>query len=100
MLFLPIENLQLNLLSKFVGSQYMNNINDGQGKLKDYFVNDFNVVYTIFPKSVFESISISVLANNFANRKYISNGADYGGGYVYYYPQAGANFLAGLTLKF
>ncbi len=99
-LFLPIENLQLNLLSKFVGSQYMNNINDGQGKLKDYFVNDFNVVYTIFPKSVFESISISVLANNFANRKYISNGADYGGGYVYYYPQAGANFLAGLTLKF
>ncbi len=98
--FSPIANLQLNLLSKFVGSQLMNNINDRQGKLKDYFVNDFNATYTIFPKSVFQSVTISVLANNFANRSYVSNGADYGGGYVYYYPQAGANFLAGLTLKF
>ncbi len=98
--FSPIANLQLNWLSKFVGSQLMNNINDRQGKLKDYFVNDFNATYTIFPKSVFQSVTISVLANNFANRSYVSNGADYGGGYVYYYPQAGANFLAGLTLKF
>ena len=98
--FSPIANLQLNWLSKFVGSQYMNNIDDAQGKLKDYFVNDFNATYTIFPKSVFQSVTISVLANNFANRSYVSNGADYGGGYVYYYPQAGANFLAGLTLKF
>ncbi|RVT78448.1 TonB-dependent receptor [Flavobacterium sufflavum] len=100
LMFSPIANLQLNLLSKFVGSQYMNNINDGQGKLKDYFINDFNATYTIFPKSIFQAVTISVLANNFANRSYISNGADYGGGYVYYYPQAGANFLAGLTLKF
>ncbi|WP_140485676.1 TonB-dependent receptor [Flavobacterium sp. GSA192] len=100
LLFSPVANLQLNLLSKFVGSQYLNNINDGQGKLNDYFVNDFNATYTIFPKSVFKSITISVLANNIANRHYVSDGADYGGGYVYYYPQAGANFLAGLTLKF
>ncbi len=100
LLFSPLANLQLNLLSKFVGSQYLNNINDGQGKLNDYFVNDFNATYTIFPKSVFRSITISILANNIANRHYVSDGADYGGGYVYYYPQAGANFLAGLTLKF
>jgi len=98
--FSPIDNLQLNLLSKFVGSQYMNNINDGQGKLNDYLVNDFNVTYTIFPKQIFQSITISALANNFANRKYISDGADYGGGYVYYFPQAGANYLVGLSLKF
>ncbi|MES2241208.1 MAG: TonB-dependent receptor [Bacteroidota bacterium] len=100
LLFSPIANLQLNLLSKFVGSQYMNNIDDGQGKLKDYFVNDFNASYTIFPKEVFQSITISALANNIANRHYISDGADYGGGYVYYFPQAGVNYLVGLTLKF
>ncbi|MGM8360338.1 TonB-dependent receptor [Flavobacterium sp. ARAG 55.4] len=100
LVFSPLANLQLNLLSKFVGSQYLNNMNDGQGKLNDYFVNDFNATYTIFPKSVFKSITISVLANNFANKHYVSDGADYGGGYVYYYPQAGANFLAGLNLKF
>ncbi|HJS00468.1 MAG TPA: TonB-dependent receptor [Flavobacterium sp.] len=100
LVFSPVANLQLNLLSKFVGSQYMNNINDNQGKLKDYFVNDLNVTYTIYPKNIFQSITISALANNIANRYYVSDGADYGGGYVYYFPQAGANFLAGLTLKF
>ncbi|MEO8254368.1 MAG: TonB-dependent receptor, partial [Flavobacterium sp.] len=98
--FSPITAVRLSLLSKYVSDQYMNNIDDNQGKLKDYFVNDFNATYTIFPKSVFQSITISLLANNITNKKYISNGADYGGGYVYYYPQALANFLAGLTLKF
>ncbi|MCG9791591.1 TonB-dependent receptor [Flavobacterium algicola] len=98
--YTPIANLQLNLLSKFVGSQYLNNIEDTQGELADYFVNDLNVSYTIFPKSVFKSIVINGLLNNFLDRSYISNGADYGGGYVYYYPQAGINFLVGMTLKF
>ncbi|MCW2118112.1 TonB-dependent receptor [Flavobacterium sp. 7A] len=98
--YTPIANLQLNLLSKFVGSQFLNNIEDHQGELANYFVNDFNVSYTIFPKSVFKSITINGLLNNFLNRSYVSNGADYGGGYVYYYPQAGINVLVGMTLKF
>jgi iron complex outermembrane receptor protein len=78
----------------------MNNIEDAGGKLKDYFVNDFNASYEIATTSIFKSIAINLLANNIFNVDYVSNGADYGGGYVYYYPQAGANFLAGLTLKF
>jgi iron complex outermembrane receptor protein len=78
----------------------MNNIDDATGKLKDYFVNDFNATYEIKTKSIFSSIAVNLLVNNLFDVDYISNGADYGAGYVYYYPQAGINFLAGLTLKF
>ncbi|PJJ09631.1 iron complex outermembrane receptor protein [Flavobacterium sp. 1] len=98
--FAPIVPLRISWLSKFVSEQYLNNIDDASGKLKDYFVNDLNAAYEIKMNSVFKSIGINVLVNNIFNVDYVSNGADYGGGYVYYFPQAGVNFLAGLTLKF
>lgn len=95
----PIENLYVSLLQKFVGEQYMNNIELPEAKLDAYFVNDFNVAYEIFPKSVFKSIMVNVLVNNIFNTKYVANGYMWDV-YPYYYPQAGINFLAGLTLKF
>lgn len=111
--FSPIKPVQISLLSKFVGKQYMGNINAKSSILNDYFVNDFSASYEIKPKTVFRSIVISALANNIFNRKYTSNGYFYtyddswsnppaittieGTGY---YPQAGANILAGLTLMF
>ena len=98
--FSPVAAFRLSLLSKFVSEQYMNNIDDASGKLKDYFVNDFNASYEFSTKTIFKSIVVNALINNIFNVDYVSNGADYGGGYVYYYPQAGANFLVGLTLKF
>jgi iron complex outermembrane receptor protein len=98
--FSPMPAFRFSLLSKYVSEQYMNNTDDASGKLKDYFVNDFNASYEIATKSIFKSIVINALVNNIFNVDYVSNGADYGGGYVYYYPQAGANFLVGLTLKF
>ncbi|GAA3765025.1 TonB-dependent receptor [Flavobacterium ginsengiterrae] len=95
----PIENLYISLLQKYVGEQYMNNIELPEAKLADYFVNDLNISYEIKPKSVFKSITITGLVNNILDKKYVSNGAMWDI-YPYYYPQAGINFLAGLTLKF
>lgn len=95
----PIESLHVSLLQKYVGEQYMNNIELPSAKLADYFVNDLNVSYEIKPKSVFKSITITGLVNNILDKKYVSNGAMWDI-YPYYYPQAGINFLAGLTLKF
>ncbi|RZJ51796.1 MAG: TonB-dependent receptor [Flavobacterium sp.] len=95
----PIENLHLSLLQKFVGEQYMNNIELPEAKLADYFVNDLNISFEIKPKTIFKSIMITGLVNNFLDKKYVSNGAMYDI-YPYYYPQAGTNFLLGLTLKF
>ena len=98
--FTPSENLQFSVLSKFVGKQFMGNIDSENSELPSYFVNDLNISYEIQPKSVFKSVMFSLLVNNLLNVKYYSNGADYGGGYVYYFPQAGINFLAGISMKF
>jgi iron complex outermembrane receptor protein len=111
--FIPVKNLQIAFLSKFVGEQYMANIDAEGSKLRSYFVNDLNVSYEFTPKGVFKSIYLSALVNNIFDYKYISNGFFYtfdddfsnppavatieGAGY---YPQAGINFLMGLTLKF
>jgi len=95
----PIDNLHLSLLQKYVGEQYMNNIELPDAKLADYFVNDLNVSFEIKPNSIFKSIMITGLVNNILDKKYVSNGYMYDV-YPYYYPQAGINFLAGLTLKF
>lgn len=111
--FLPIKNMQISLLSKFVGEQYMGNIDSKGSKLDSYAVNDFSVSYEIKTKSIFKSILITGLVNNIFDYKYESNGYFYtfdddysnpgtittieGAGY---YPQAGINFLAGLTLLF
>ena len=95
----PLENLEISWLQKFVGEQYMNNIELPAAKLANYFVNDLNVAYTITPKTIFKEIVLTGLVNNFLDKKYVSNGYMYDV-YPYYYPQAGINFLAGLTLKF
>lgn len=111
--FIPIKDLQISLLSKFVGEQFMGNIDSDVSKLDSYFVNDLNVSYEIKPKKVFKSIVVSALVNNIFDLKYESNGFFY----TYdikdpvtsairtfdvpgYYPQAGINCLVGLTLKF
>jgi iron complex outermembrane receptor protein len=111
--FLPVSNFQISFLSKMVGEQYMGNIDSEGSKLKSYFVNDVNVSYEFKPKSVFKSILLTGLVNNVFDYRYVSNGYfftyddDYsdpnqittieGAGY---YPQAGINFLVGLTLNF
>lgn len=109
----PVKTLQLSLLTKFVGEQYMGNIDSKMSKLKGYGVNDFSVNWEIKPKSIFKSIVINGLMNNVFNYKYVSNGYFYtyddnwtspgnittieGTGY---YPQAGRNAMLGVTLKF
>ena len=107
----PTSTIQFSLLSKYVGEQYMGNIDNDNSKLDSYFVNDFNASYEIKPNKIFKSIVLSALVNNIFNVKYISNGyygtydyedggQTFTGDYSYYYPQATRNFLVGATLKF
>jgi iron complex outermembrane receptor protein len=99
LVYKPVKSLQISWLSKFVGEQFMNNIELPAAKLPDYFVNDLNIAYEIKPKSIFKSVVFTGLVNNILDKKYVSNGYMWDV-YPYYYPQAGINFLAGLTLKF
>ena len=98
LVFIPIKRLQIALLSKYVGEQFMDNYETPNSKLKSYFTSDINVSYEWATKSVFKSIIFNGLVNNVFDKKYVSNGAMYGD--PYYYPQAGINFLLGATLKF
>ncbi|AUC83182.1 TonB-dependent receptor [Lacinutrix sp. Bg11-31] len=111
--FQPLNNLQLSLLSKYVGEQFMGNSDSDASKLESYFVNDFNVTYEIKTNKIFKSILLSGLVNNIFGEEYVSNGYYYtyddtwsdptatktieGAGF---YPQATTNFLVGATLKF
>ncbi len=111
--FKPIEHLQMALLSKYVGEQYMGNIDSDTSKLEAYFVNDFNVNYTFDKLPFGGQLVLSALLNNIFNTEYVSNGYFYtydddfsnpgtittieGAGY---YPQAKFNFLVGATLRF
>ncbi len=97
--YAPLKNVQISLLSKYVGKQYMSNVNEKESKLDAYFVNDLNIGWQMKPKKVFKSIEVNLLINNILNEEYVANGW-YSGGWVGYYPQATRNFLAGVALKF
>ena len=106
LLFAPVKPLELGLLSKYVGKQYLDNTSSENRKLNSYFTNDIRVIYTVKPKFA-QEIAFTLLFNNVLNELYESNGATYPyiseGGLVndnYYYPQAGRNFLAGVRMRF
>ena len=95
----PNEKLTVALLSKFVGEQFMNNMESPEAKLGDYFVQDLNLSYEIKPNKFFKSIAFNGLINNILNKSYVSNGYMYDLT-PYYYPQAGINFLVGVNFGF
>ncbi|AQW94098.1 TonB-dependent receptor [Elizabethkingia anophelis] len=92
--YLPVKNLQFSLVNKLVGSQYLDNTNAPESKIKSYYLSDFIASYQVAWGRT--DIGFSLLVNNIFNQKYINNG--YSG--PFYYAQAGANFLAGVSLKF
>jgi len=111
--FDPIENLQFALLTKYVGMQYMGNIDSEVSKLSGYFINDLSINYKLENVLFVKSVVVSGLVNNLFNVEYVSNGYFFtfdddfsdpplvttieGAGF---YPQAGINFLFGITLNF
>ncbi|MFL2587550.1 MAG: TonB-dependent receptor [Flavobacteriaceae bacterium] len=109
----PESKLRLALLTKYVGEQFMGNIDSDNSKLSAYTNSDLNIAYQFLPMRLFKSIDVSLLVNNILNVKYVSNGYFYtfdddysdpgkvttieGSGY---YPQAGINFLLGINFRF
>ncbi len=114
--YMPAENLQFSFLSKYVGKQYMSNLDSEVSKndvLDSFFTSDINAIYELETSKVFESIVFTALINNIFNKEYVDRGYYYtyddtwsvpgetttldGAGY---YPQATRNFLIGVNLKF
>ncbi|MFN8886888.1 MAG: TonB-dependent receptor domain-containing protein, partial [Cyclobacteriaceae bacterium] len=106
LLFHPIRNVEIGLLTKYVGQQYLDNTSNSRRKIDAYLTNDIRLNYSWKP-AFMKEFSISLLANNIFDVEYSSNGYTYGflGGGAetrqnYYYPQAGRNYMLMLTLRF
>lgn len=104
--FVPVKNIELSLLSKYVGKQYLDNTSSIDKQLDAFYVQDVRVIYSI-PKLLFKEINLMAQVNNIFNKKYEPNGYTYG--YIYdgklvnenfYFPMAGTNFVFGLNVKF
>lgn len=109
--FKPVKNLSLNWLSKFVGQQFLDNTSNESRDLDAFFTNDLRISYKVQPR-YFKSLELNLLINNVFNEMYEPNGYTFS--YFvpgetsnrdlvtenFYYPQAGINFLLGLSLKF
>ncbi|MEK9781268.1 MAG: TonB-dependent receptor, partial [Gammaproteobacteria bacterium] len=110
----PSENFMISFLSKYVGKQYMSNLNStisNQDQLESFFISDLNFEYRIETKKSFE-ITIHGLVNNIFNKEFVDRGYYYT--YEYpdsegkiitgdgagFYPQATTNFLGGIRLRF
>ncbi|GAB3540043.1 TonB-dependent receptor [Spirosoma fluminis] len=106
LLYTPVKGLELGLLSKYVGRQYLDNTSNESRKIDAYFTNDIRLIYSLKPRFA-QEIAFTILFNNVLNELYESNGYTYA--YISegrvtadngFYPQAGRNFLAGVRVRF
>jgi len=103
--FLPIKNIELSLLSKYVSKQYLDNTQDEGRKLNAFYVQNARATYT-FTKAFLKEATIIFQVNNIFNKKYEPNGYTYNyiyGGTLsvnnYYFPMAGTNFMIGVNMN-
>jgi iron complex outermembrane recepter protein len=101
----PINGLKLSWVHRFVGDQYLDNTTNEARKINSYYLSDFRANYS-FSALKLKSISLNLAAYNLFNNFYEANGYTFGyrGGGMevrenFFYPQAGINFMAGITLK-
>ena len=101
----PLKNLRIDLMSKYVSKQYLDNTANENRKIDGYFVEDVKVCYDVVLKNK-NTIQLFLQGNNIFAKKYVANGYTfsyiYGGAFStenYYYPMATFNFMAGVSIK-
>lgn len=95
----------LNLNGKYVSRQFIDNTASEERSLDPYFVTNLRLNWTIEPDFM-RGLEVNLNINNLFNTEYETNAWVYRyyydgsyGKYDGYFPQAGINFMAGLTLK-
>ena len=107
------DNWSVSFVGKYVGEQYMGNIDAELSKLDSYLINDIQVQALLLNKKNGPSLNLNLHLYNIFDELISSNGYfyTYDDDYsvpnvvttiegVGYYPQAGRHFMAGLTLQF
>ncbi len=95
------------LHSNYVGRQYLDNTSSKERSIDAYFVNNLRASYSFKIPHV-ESVALGVWVNNLFNVEYETNGYNYDSYYLNgkrvnekrYFPQAGTNALANITIRF
>lgn len=123
-LFSETDEVGIALISKYVGEQYFDNTQNEGRKLDGYFTNDIRLTYVVSNFGL-NKLSFNFTARNVFNTFYVNNAWAYtfqynDSGYnpadddiyvnesnqagvyqmVGYFPQAGVNYMLGLTLDF
>jgi iron complex outermembrane receptor protein len=104
--FIPARFAELSLISKYVSRQYMDNTQNRQRSISDFYTQDARLTLTL-PRWVFKQWTIIGQVNNVFNRMYEPGGSTYpyilAGATVndnYYTPMAGTNFMVALNVRF
>ena len=102
-----LEQLETDIISKYVSRQYLDNTQNPGRSLDAFFVQDLR--FSFHPKinNRLDFLSISLLLNNVLNKSYAPNGYTFSGiiggernDFTFLYPQAGTNFLLQASVKF
>ncbi len=102
-----LNRFDIGLFSTYVGKQYFDNTSNNDRAIDAYFVNNLSFKYAL-PLNKIRGIDFQVLVNNVLNHQYESNAYTWYSYYLdgarvnekRYFPQAGINFLASVTIKF
>lgn len=100
------QRLTLNIISKYVGKQYLDNTSSDDRSIDPYFINDLRLNYSLEHIGL-RNITFIALVRNVLDVKYVSNG------WVYKYQsgdtmnkldglfsQAGINYMLGVNIAF
>lgn len=101
----PLQQVNLDFLSKYVGPQNLDNTGNDARQLNSYFTEDLRAIYS-FSHKWLKNASLVLQVNNVFNKKYEPNGYTYSYFYNaklttenYYFPMAGTNFMVGINVK-
>ncbi len=105
----PLKDMEVSFITKYVGSQYVDNTRSDDRMLDAYLVNNIKIDYKLHLQGT-RGIGFQLIVNNIFNEKYSSNGyiydrAAFANGANDYqdlrlFPQAGINFMSRIVLEF
>lgn len=99
------KGLIVSLIGKHVGRQYLDNTSEKTRSIADYTLCDLRINYNVTIRP-FRELGFVFALNNVLDRRYENNGYTFS--YIYdqqriatnyYFPQAGINFLCGISVK-
>jgi iron complex outermembrane recepter protein len=104
--FTPMKQLNVALVSQYVGRQYLDNTGDINRSLDPWLVNNIHIRYDLKVRNIRE-LTLNLMLNNILGAEYESNGWIY----RYYedgvhktmdglFPQAGLHILGGVSISF